>query len=106
MPATPRTANSSCTTGRGEVAGRKYIPLDTLPAPNVERLTDAQREIVRLLAQGLEPKEIAAARGCAHVTVKNHLWLAKERSGARTTWHLVALVVALEADLKDDKEQG
>lgn len=76
--------------------GRKYIPLDAVLPGSVAALTSAQREIVRLLAAGLDLKEIAVYRATRRTTVKNQLWEAKQRAGARTTWQLVAMVVADE----------
>ena len=42
-------------------------------ARGIERLTPRQREILQLLAQGFYYKEIGAALGISHCTVRAHL---------------------------------
>jgi len=59
-------------------------------ARTLTALTMRQREIVRLLAQGLTNKEIAASLGIAEPTVANHLKVVYEKLGvhsrARAAW--------------------
>jgi len=43
------------------------------PAPGKESLTRREREIARLIAQGLQNKEIARRIGLGNATVKNHV---------------------------------
>ena len=47
-------------------------------------LTEAEAEVVRLLASGLAPKQIAHMRGVALSTVRSQLKRAKRKTGART----------------------
>jgi DNA-binding CsgD family transcriptional regulator len=47
-------------------------------------LTGAEREVLRLLADGYAPKQIARLRGVALSTVRSQLKRAKQKTGART----------------------
>ncbi|MCG8349905.1 MAG: helix-turn-helix transcriptional regulator, partial [Chloroflexales bacterium] len=42
-------------------------------APSVERLSDREREVLHLVAQGQDNPQIAAALSLAEGTVKNHI---------------------------------
>jgi two-component system nitrate/nitrite response regulator NarL len=44
-----------------------------LPGPSVPRLTNREREVVRLLGQNLSNKEIATRLGVEVATAKNHV---------------------------------
>jgi len=57
-------------------------------------LTQKQREVLALLADGLERKEIAARLNIGEETVKTHLAEARRRLGARTSAQAVAIGVA------------
>jgi DNA-binding NarL/FixJ family response regulator len=57
-------------------------------------LTPKQIEVLRLLAGGLERKEIAERMGIGEETVKSHLAEARRRLGARTSAQAVAIGVA------------
>jgi DNA-binding NarL/FixJ family response regulator len=61
-------------------AGERYVPAQVLdmvrgPAVNIDglRLTDQQRKVVTLVAQGMSNKGIAQSLGVAPSTVKTHL---------------------------------
>lgn len=60
------------------------------------KLTPRERMIVKLLADGLTLKEIAARIGTAHGTVRQQIQRARDRSGCRSNAELV--VKAHEAD--------
>ncbi len=60
----------------------------------LEPLTLRQLEIVAHYANGLRFKEIADLEFISSKTVENTLSAAKDRAGARTLPHLVAIVVA------------
>jgi DNA-binding NarL/FixJ family response regulator len=57
-------------------------------------LTPKQAEVLRLLADGLERKEIAERMCIGEETVKSHLAEARRRLGARTSAQAVAIAVA------------
>jgi len=56
------------------------------------RLTDRQLEIIKLLAEGLDSKEIAERLSIAKQTVKNHLYIAFRSIGAVNRPHAVAIL--------------
>ena len=57
-------------------------------------LTTAEREVVRQLAGGHTPQEIALLRGVKESTIRSQLKSAKKKTGAHTLPHLV--VIALQ----------
>lgn len=57
-------------------------------------ITPAQRRVLFLLAQGLRREEAAEVLGVSRWTVKEHLEDARDRMGARTITHAVAIAVA------------
>lgn len=61
------------------------------------QLTERQREVLALLAEGYSPGEIADRLGIRPLTVRNHLQAAMERIGARN--RLEAVLTALATDL-------
>lgn len=63
---------------------------ETSPPEAPPELTPAQREIVALLAAGLNPKEIALRRGTSPETVRTQIKQARSKVGARTKDELVA----------------
>jgi DNA-binding NarL/FixJ family response regulator len=78
---------------------RGEVPLDpaavrllTQPVPEAARLTPKEREVLRLIAQGLSNKTIAATLGIAEKTVKTHVssLLAKLGQKSRTQMALFA----------------
>jgi DNA-binding NarL/FixJ family response regulator len=50
-----------------------YLESENKPVPILSRLTPRQQEILKLLAQGFYYKEIGAALGISHSTVRAHL---------------------------------
>ena len=77
--------------------GKTYIsPAFAERAYDRERpeLTPKQAEVLHLLADGLERKEIAERMGIGEETVKSHLAEARRRLGARTSAQAVAIGVA------------
>lgn len=60
----------------------------------LEPLTLRQLEILAHYANGLRFKEIAELEFISSKTVENTLTAARERAGARTLPHLVAMIVA------------
>ncbi len=57
-------------------------------------LSKRQREVVGLIALGLETPAIAKTLHISEHTVRAHVGNAKERLGARTRAHLVALALS------------
>jgi DNA-binding NarL/FixJ family response regulator len=78
--------------------GERYLPtavasqlVDALRDPVRERLTDREREIVRLLASGLSNKEIGARLEISERTVKYHVSQILARLGASNRAHAVSV---------------
>lgn len=80
------------------LAGQPAVP--ALPAARSQRthavasavqLTNAEREVVALLADGQRPKQIAWLRGVALSTVRSQIKEAKKKTGARTIDELIAV---------------
>ncbi len=82
------------------LAGRPVLELPPAPSPHRQRatpgeaLTDAEREVVRLLAEGHTPKQIAYRRGVGLSTVRSQLKRAKAKTGASTLAELVRHVAS------------
>jgi len=57
------------------------------------RLTGREREVLILLAQGLQLDEIAARLGSGSETVRTHVRKAGERLGAANRTHAVAIAI-------------
>jgi DNA-binding CsgD family transcriptional regulator len=57
------------------------------------RLTGREREVLTLLAQGLQLDEIAARLGIGSETVRTHVRKAGERLGASNRTHAVAIAI-------------
>ena len=58
------------------------------------KLTNRQREIVRLLAQGYSQKETARRLGIAYGTVRKHTLAARHRGECRSTAEVVSKAMA------------
>jgi two-component system NarL family response regulator len=83
---------------RSVAQGHRYLPsaiasqlVDALRAPGRERLTEREREILRLLSDGLANKEISARLGIAERTVKFHVSEILARLGVANRAHAVAV---------------
>ena len=57
------------------------------------RLTGRERDVLTLLAQGLQLEEIAARLGIGSETVRTHVRKAGERLGAANRTHAVAIAI-------------
>lgn len=81
--------------------GEKALPLDILEravdAMGTEALTEREREILRLVAEGLQNPKIAERLGVSLATVKTHLHHILSKLGARDRTE--ALVLALQRGL-------
>ncbi len=90
---------------RSALAGRRYLskrlaggdPL-SLPAPAarsnpLERLTLRERDVLKLLAEGLSMKQVGAELGIAARTVAFHKYRMMETLGLRTSAELVGFAV-------------
>ncbi|HEV3075911.1 MAG TPA: response regulator transcription factor, partial [Thermoanaerobaculia bacterium] len=75
------------------VADRVHIATDT----PIERLTEREVQVVRLMAGGYSNKEIADALGTAEGTIKNHVSSILAKLGVRDRTR--AVLKALEAGL-------
>jgi DNA-binding CsgD family transcriptional regulator len=59
-------------------------------------LTPRERQIIALLAEGMNAEQIAEQLVISPFTVRTHVRNAKERLGARTTGHAIAMVLGTE----------
>jgi putative two-component system response regulator len=82
-------------TVREVAAGHSVVDSRLRVAPVAEpvrrKLTPREREVVSLLAEGLNGEEIAERLFLSNTTVRTHVRNAMERLGARTRAHLIAL---------------
>jgi DNA-binding CsgD family transcriptional regulator len=81
----------------GEVEGEPT--LETVSGPGERRrpasavaLSQAERDIVRMLRSGMKLREIAKLRGVSYETVRTQVKRALAKSGARSQAHLVGLL--------------
>jgi DNA-binding CsgD family transcriptional regulator len=63
-------------------------PVERAPSP---ALSPAERDILQRLAAGQTPQQIALARGVRDDTVYDQIGAAKQKAGAKTIEHLIAL---------------
>src|SRR5271165_1246636 len=82
--------------------------LTVYPTPS-ERLrhrpiTVMQRKLIQLLADGYEPKEIAARLGKAYITIRRRVLYLRNKYSARNNTHLV--VKWLMGELEGGKGHG
>jgi len=76
-----------------QLAGRVHVDTET----PMERLTEREEEVVRLMAGGYSNREIARALGTAEGTIKNHVSSILAKFGVRDRTR--AVLKALEAGL-------
>ncbi len=81
----------------GRAAGRGDQGKGPLPASDLARLTEREREVLALVAQGLSNEEIAARLYLSPLTTKTHVSHIMTKLGARDRAQLV--VVAYESGL-------
>ena len=77
--------------GTGRTAGRAF------PAADLARLTDREREVLALVAQGMSNEELAARLCLSPLTAKTHVSHIMTKLGARDRAQLV--VIAYESGL-------
>ncbi len=90
---------------RERLVGQLPLSLPTQPADEggdpmtcaLTPPTPRQLEVIRLLAEGAEPRQIAHTLGLSPVTVRNHIQAAMERLGAHTRVQVV--IAAAQAGL-------
>lgn len=58
-----------------------------------DQLTAREAEVINCLARGATHHQAAADLGISHKTINNHLEKARQRMGAQTTLHLLALAI-------------
>ncbi|MEM9843654.1 MAG: LuxR C-terminal-related transcriptional regulator [Pseudomonadota bacterium] len=73
------------------VALRERNPKDHAPI-----VTDREKSVLSLLAQGLTPREIAEQECKSLTTIRNQIASARARLGARSSAHAVALAIELK----------
>lgn len=70
------------------------IGWDAGGAPDLSRLTDAERDVVRLVAANVPNEEIARRRGTSRATVARQLAGALSKLGVRSRCELLAKLAA------------
>jgi DNA-binding NarL/FixJ family response regulator len=80
-----------------DIAGKRGCQRPRLPANLLEQLTEREREVLALVAQGLSNDEIAAKLFMSPLTAKTHVSRAMTKLGARDRAQLV--VIAYETGL-------
>lgn len=76
------------------LAGRPYLD-PAIRSQGVGRLTERERDVLALLAEGYQHEEIGARLGISAETVRTHLRKASERLGASTRTQAVATALRL-----------
>jgi DNA-binding NarL/FixJ family response regulator len=90
-PSVTRALIAAFTSGRGDPAPPSN---STAAGPGVAALTDREREVVALVAEGLSNDEIAARLVVSPLTAKTHVSRAMTKLGARDRAQLVVLAYA------------
>lgn len=76
----------------------------------VTDLSPRQRLVMQYLVDGVSFKDVADKLGIRHVTVKKHAIRAREKTGAKSLYQCIAILVArgviVPADVDDDKHKG
>jgi DNA-binding NarL/FixJ family response regulator len=88
-PSVTRSLIAAFTSGRGDPA-----PPKGGTSPGIAALTDREREVVALVAEGLSNDEIAARLVVSPLTAKTHVSRAMTKLGARDRAQLVVLAYA------------
>lgn len=91
---------------RFRISGGKHMNDNggTRPAP-VTRLTERQKDCLRLVARGYRSKEIGRLLGISYTTVDNHVRLALEIMGASDRGEAARALAAYEAVTRDGANQ-
>ena len=61
--------------------------------PTIDRITEAERDVLQRLASGMTLTQIAAERGSHRVTVSVQLRNVRDKLGATTTEHAIVLAL-------------
>ncbi len=95
-PSVTRSLIAAFTSGRGDPAPPSggLAPPSAGTSPGVAALTDREREVVALVAEGLSNDEIAARLVVSPLTAKTHVSRAMTKLGARDRAQLVVLAYA------------
>lgn len=95
-PSVTRSLIAAFTSGRGAPAqpSASLAPPSGGTSPAVAALTDREREVVALVAEGLSNDEIAARLVVSPLTAKTHVSRAMTKLGARDRAQLVVLAYA------------
>jgi DNA-binding CsgD family transcriptional regulator len=83
---------------------RRQADAQAAAARGYGALTAREREVLSLLAEGLTAKQVADRLVLSLLTVRTHVRNAKERLGARTTPHAIA--IALQESESGDEALG
>jgi len=95
-PAQPTAVGLGPGSGTGAASGRSSAN-QALPGPDLSRLTEREREVLALVAQGLSNDEIAARLYLSPLTTKTHVSHIMTKLAARDRAQLV--VIAYESGL-------
>lgn len=80
---------------QGELASALVEPIDGTPGQQNQRPTGRQMEILQLLTEGLENKQIARQLSISETTVKSHLRVIYARLGAHSRAEAAATALRL-----------
>ena len=77
---------------RRVLAGIRSAP-EKSETPELQRLTGREQEILKLFAQGMSYADIAEARGNRPLTIRNAIYVIRDKLGAKTTQEMVVWAV-------------
>jgi len=81
----------------GDVIRRVFAGIRAAPekcgSPELQRLTERERQILKLFAQGMTYAEIGEARGNRPLTIRNAIYVIRDKLGAKTTQEMVVWAV-------------
>ncbi|MET7680668.1 response regulator transcription factor [Streptomyces sp. NPDC005423] len=66
-------------------------PQESVPCPEVTELTKREREVTRMVAQGMSTEEVASELVIGEATVRTHLYRVRTKLGVRDRAELVSL---------------